>query len=149
MRVAGMCQCEQWLSSAPTAQITLQREQADGEHGRGRRGSAGSEQGSGRAKIVSDRRPNTAETDLGVFSFSLAPSERDPAAVPSIQAFLGPTFLAKKKSNESGNLLGTKRRRGIILPSRHCGGKVLAPVHYLSGGLQAGGCKCLLVSATG
>ena len=58
-------------------------------------------------------------------------------------------FLQKKKSNESGNLLGTKRRRGIILPSRHCGGKVLAPVHYLSGGLQAGGCKCLLVSATG
>ena len=95
MRVAGMCQCEQWLSSAPTAQITLQREQADGEHGRGRRGSAGSEQGSGRAKIVSDRRPNTAETDLGVFSFSLAPSERDPAAVPSIQ---DSNFSCKKKN---------------------------------------------------
>ena len=106
MRVAGMCQCEQWLSSAPTAQITLQREQADGEHGRGRRGSAGSEQGSGRAKIVSDRRPNTAETDLGVFSFSLAPSERDPAAVPSIQDFLGPTFLAKKKIQRKRESLG-------------------------------------------
>lgn len=87
MGVVGMCKCEQWLGSAQTSHIcsniTLQREQADREHGR--RGSAGSEQGSGRAKIVSGRRPNTAETDLEVFSFSLAPSERDPAAEPSIR----------------------------------------------------------------